>query len=300
MSWIRFDDRFVDDPAIYALGDDEAIAGWTYLRAVSYAAQHLTDGVLPAGFLRRESPGGIAALARVGLLELRADGSGYLPRFLEVRDASGRIAGGHHPSRRDVEARRQARVDAGRTGGLESGRSRRAEANGEASRQATTEATRKQSASHSPQQGANPVPSSPVDPIPGTRPAPDRAREEELDQLLRAVEAKGGRVNRGNGHVEMLRDLVVAHGLPKVMQAFEGMTGPIVNAGDVAKYVGDLLRERPSAAAKTDDADDRADRERAARTDRIRRQRVDGYHRTGMWDAAWGPKPDETGVEAWT
>jgi hypothetical protein len=202
--------------------------------------------------------------------------------------------GGHHPARQDVEARRQARIDAGRTGGLESGRVRRPEANREALSEAGRKAARKQGASQRAEQDANPVPFSPVDPSPDTRPAPDRAREtDDLEELLEAIEARGVRVNRGNGHVDMLRDLVGAHGLSKVLQTFRAMTGPIANVGNVAKYIDDELRERPATKARIDHDETRGDRERAARTDRIRRQRVERYSSTGIWDPAWGPTPDE-------
>lgn len=119
MSWIRFDDTFTDDPAILALGELEARAGWTYMRLCSYAARHLTDGEIPVGVIRREDQDAIAALVTVQLLELRATGAGYLPRFLDQVDDDGRtLVAGHHPPKAIVLQRREARAEAGRAGGL--------------------------------------------------------------------------------------------------------------------------------------------------------------------------------------
>ncbi len=105
MSWIRLGDEFVDDPAINDLGNDEAIAGWTYIRLLSYSARHLTDGLLPTKVVDREDPVGVAGLLRVGLLEPAADRY-FLPRFLAD----------HHPSREEALRLRAARAQAGRKG----------------------------------------------------------------------------------------------------------------------------------------------------------------------------------------
>jgi len=124
MSWLRLSDDFVDDPAILELGDLEALAGWTYLRLVSYAARHLTDGEIPAGILRREDAPAIEALVRVGLLERRGAGA-YLPRFIDQVDENGVVVAlGHHPARAFVEQRRATRAKAGSKGGRASAHAR--------------------------------------------------------------------------------------------------------------------------------------------------------------------------------
>jgi len=161
MSWLRFGDDFIDDPAVMDLGDDEPIAGWTYVRLVSYAAKHLTDGRIPAGKLRHEDATGVAALIRVGLVDRRDDGDGFLPRFLEVRDSRDRVVGGHHPSRATVEDRRAKRAAAGQEGGHRSSEAK-ARAKAQATGEANAEATPKQVAEHHAKQNGHPVSRFPI------------------------------------------------------------------------------------------------------------------------------------------
>lgn len=116
MSWIRFSDTLVDEPCLLELGDLEPLAGWTYMRLVSYCAKHLTDGLVPVGMLRRENQVAITALFGTLLLEHRDDGA-YLPLFLDRVDDDGNVTLGHHPSKEFIEDRRRARIDAGRLGG---------------------------------------------------------------------------------------------------------------------------------------------------------------------------------------
>lgn len=245
MSWVRFGDELPDWPEILALGDDEAVGGWTYVRCVSYAGRHLTDGELPAGFLRREDPRGVTALVRVGLVEQRLDGSGFLPRFLEVRDSTGRVVSGHHPSRVDVEARRQRRAGAGKAGGIASGEARR-----QAPEQAGSQAAREAIASQDAEQEVNPGPV----PVPGPLPDPHPARTARANghdrgaAVFDEMERRGIRVDRSNGHAEMVRGMVDRHGERAVLDELVDVEG-VTSFRQAAFGLQDRL-EPPTSASR--------------------------------------------------
>lgn len=124
MSWLRFGDEWVDDPAVLELGDLEARGVLTYLRCLSYIGRHLTDGNVPPAFVRREDAEAIDGLARVALVERHPDGSIYLPRW-----------GEHLKTRVEVEQIRADRAAAGSIGGSKTRANRRA--NGKANGQQT-------------------------------------------------------------------------------------------------------------------------------------------------------------------
>lgn len=83
MTWFRIDDNFADHPKVDALLEgkhgEAAIALWTL--AGAWCAKHLTDGVVPAGRVRRfglRNPDTLATeLVRVGLWEETADGFAF-------------------------------------------------------------------------------------------------------------------------------------------------------------------------------------------------------------------------------
>ncbi len=77
MSWVRLDDNVGDHPKVIAAGD-VAFAMW--VKAVAYAAKHLTDGFIPEAVIPRltnhRAPRQVAAeLVRVGLFDEVTEGS---------------------------------------------------------------------------------------------------------------------------------------------------------------------------------------------------------------------------------
>lgn len=161
MPWIRIGDEFVDDPAIVDLGEDEAIAGWTYLRLVSYAARHLTDGYLPSKVVGREDPIGVACLLRSALLE-RVPDRYFLPRFLTD----------HHPPREATLRLRAQRAEAGRRGARQTN-----------SASAAASAASVDAASSSARRTPRPVPSRPVSryPHPAPHPVPTHIGDQQFE-----------------------------------------------------------------------------------------------------------------------
>jgi len=141
MSWLRISDDFTDRQELLELGDQEATAGWTYMRLLCWSAAHLSDGLVPVGVARREDPAGVAALEGIGYIARRPDGGLDLPRFLTD----------HHLSRAAVLELREERSRAGAKGGKASAR-----AKAEATAQALAERNRRNGQANSKQNG-NPV-----------------------------------------------------------------------------------------------------------------------------------------------
>lgn len=171
MSWLRISDDFTDRQELLELGDREAVAGWTYLRLLCWAASHLSDGAIPVGVARREDPIGVEALESIGYLTREAGGALHLTRYLSE----------HGLSKEAVLGLREARSESGRRGGLAS-----AQAKAEAKAQASAEANGRYGQANAKQNG-NPVSRipSPVNPdtlVPISRPRA-RGREIEVDRV---------------------------------------------------------------------------------------------------------------------
>jgi hypothetical protein len=66
MTWIKLDDQAVDHPKIASLAD-RAFRWW--VRGLSYASRFLTDGRLPAVFVKRIPPAVVGELVQHGLWE---------------------------------------------------------------------------------------------------------------------------------------------------------------------------------------------------------------------------------------
>lgn len=73
MGWVWFDDKFTEHPKILRAGP---VASWLFVRCVSWANRHLTDGFVPAeAIVSMHGRQSTKTLVDVGLLEI-ADG-GY-------------------------------------------------------------------------------------------------------------------------------------------------------------------------------------------------------------------------------
>ena len=100
MSWVKLDDGFATHPKVQAAGQ---AAAWLHVAGLCYAAQHLTDGAIPASSLigLGQFSGARARsladrLIEVGLWE--KNGTGYA-----IHDYLS-----HNPSRNSVEEKRKA------------------------------------------------------------------------------------------------------------------------------------------------------------------------------------------------
>ncbi len=106
MTWVRLDDAFATNPKVFMLSDGAFRA---YVVGLCYASQHLTDGFVPAGYVKLRHA---RELEAAGMWD--QDGSGWqIHDFLE-----------YNPSKQEVEQERARKVAAGRAGGLASGKAR--------------------------------------------------------------------------------------------------------------------------------------------------------------------------------
>ena len=109
MPWIRFEDNFPEHPKVLALSD---AAFRLHVRAIGYAARHLTDGrvtyAVVSSLSRRASLS--EELVTAGLWE-RSDDGFCVHDYLN-----------YQPSRAEVEATRKQRASAGRVGGKAKGK----------------------------------------------------------------------------------------------------------------------------------------------------------------------------------
>lgn len=107
MAWVKVDDHFPEHPKVLDVGP---LAEALWLRALCYANRYRTDGVIPAGFVRRmpDLDGSAEAerLVSAGLWDQSE--TGYIIHdYLEHQQSSGQI-----------EAISAVRAEAGRRGGL--------------------------------------------------------------------------------------------------------------------------------------------------------------------------------------
>jgi hypothetical protein len=100
MTWIRVDDHFADHPKVMALGRDRLSGLGLWHVAASYSARYLTDGYVPASFVKAQAPQRlIARMVEVRLFKVA--GENYLLHdWLE-----------YNPSREKVMGERQAAKD---------------------------------------------------------------------------------------------------------------------------------------------------------------------------------------------
>lgn len=129
MPWAKFDDRFISHPKVLAAGP---LAVALHMRAIIYASQHLTDGVIRRRQLNHilswdddaddfdgtppRNADLVKRLVHAGLWDEAPDGAGWVIHdYLDWQ-----------PSRAEAEALAARRAEAGRKAGQASGASRRA------------------------------------------------------------------------------------------------------------------------------------------------------------------------------
>lgn len=107
MAWVKVDDGFADHPKTLMLS---LAAQGLWLAGLCYASRHMTDGRLPAAFLRRVGDDGAAAAAEelvaVGLWH--DNGAGW-----HIHDYTD-----YQRTREQIEAISETRAEAGRRGGV--------------------------------------------------------------------------------------------------------------------------------------------------------------------------------------
>lgn len=120
MSWVKVDDQFHAHPKLGALGDALLAGAGLHVLALSWSANYLMDGRIPAGQVARLGGSAeiAAALVEAGLWEL--DDRGYRIHDYLV----------YNPSRADVHERQAHKARAGHLGGLRSGEVRRKDSRG--------------------------------------------------------------------------------------------------------------------------------------------------------------------------
>ena len=102
MSWVRLDDKFHSNPKVVAVGNAGAGA---YARALSYCADHLTDGMVPAAWFKSVAPPKLRArMIEVGLVIETPIGF-KIEDYLTL-----------NPSKADVLEKRAKRAAAGKVG----------------------------------------------------------------------------------------------------------------------------------------------------------------------------------------
>jgi len=102
MSWTKLDDKFHSNRKVYEVGNEGA---GLYARALSYCADHLTDGLVPGGWARTIASEKLCDKLVSAALWRKVDGGYRIDAYLE-----------HNPSKGEVEARRQAWAEAGKRG----------------------------------------------------------------------------------------------------------------------------------------------------------------------------------------
>ncbi len=112
MPWIRFEDNFPEHPKVLALSDG---AFRLHVRAIGYAARHLTDGHVSSAALRSMTRRSAlpAELVAAGIWE--HEGDGY-----KVHDYLH-----YQPSKTEVQKRRAADSERKKADGIQSGKSRK-------------------------------------------------------------------------------------------------------------------------------------------------------------------------------
>ena len=98
MPWVKLSDDWYDDPKVIAAGDDGALL---WVKAVSWSARNLTDGLIPAELLPRlilspETPTIVSRLVDLGLFVEDISGGFRVANFLD-----------YQPSREQVLADRE-------------------------------------------------------------------------------------------------------------------------------------------------------------------------------------------------
>ena len=100
MTWVRLDDKLPRHPKVMALGKLRHPALGVHVEALCYCSEYLTDGILPAEYVRRCQRRLVEALVSVGIRHRLGDGTVQVHDYLD-----------YNPSREAVNAKRtEARV----------------------------------------------------------------------------------------------------------------------------------------------------------------------------------------------
>lgn len=104
MPWVKLSDDWYDDPKVVAAGDDGALL---WVKAVSWSARNLTDGLIPAELLPRlilspETPSIASRLVDLGLFVEDATGGFRVANYLEYQPSRAQVLAG-----REKEAKRK-------------------------------------------------------------------------------------------------------------------------------------------------------------------------------------------------
>ena len=111
MTWVKLDDQFPDHPKIEAAGP---LAAWLFVCGLCYAAEHLTDGFIPATKAARLTTiprpnQHIATLLRVGLWEQVDDGY-TIPGYLEYQPSKAKVTAEREAAKRRMAQNRSGEV----------------------------------------------------------------------------------------------------------------------------------------------------------------------------------------------
>lgn len=97
MTWVKVDDSFPRHPKVIGL---PAAVKWSYVEALCYCAQYLTDGAFPPGIVPDKD---VRSLIEVGLVDLADGGSFAVHDYLE-----------YNPSRESVQSKSKKNRSAAR------------------------------------------------------------------------------------------------------------------------------------------------------------------------------------------
>jgi hypothetical protein len=101
VTWVRLDDKMPRHPKVGTLSD-AAFRAW--IEGLCYSAEYLTDGFLPAVFLRAVKPRTKTELVQTGLWEQNGTGV-YVHDFLDFQTSKDRV----QADRRAAAARQRRR-----------------------------------------------------------------------------------------------------------------------------------------------------------------------------------------------
>jgi hypothetical protein len=100
--WVKLDDKFHSNAKVYAVGNEGA---GLYARALSYCADHLTDGFVPSAWVQSIANDKVAEKLTAARLWRPVDGGFFIDGYLEL-----------NPSKSEQQAKRAAKREAGRRG----------------------------------------------------------------------------------------------------------------------------------------------------------------------------------------
>ena len=100
--WVKIDDKFHSNAKVYDVGNEGA---GLYVRALSYCADHLTDGFVPRGWVQSIASNKLTAKLTAARLWRAVDGGYIIDAYLEL-----------NLSKAEHEARREAKREAGKKG----------------------------------------------------------------------------------------------------------------------------------------------------------------------------------------